>query len=646
VANIILGMDTTPHDRIRNLIKELRGMSRRSMSKHFDRWSDAEDLYKSYRVEDTEDSETEAKFGVKKIVVPYTFAQVQTVLHFLLTIFTQSQPTLRYEGREPADVLPARLLELIVEYDYTQMQGYVLLYNWIQATLVYGVGVVYNDWMMESMFRTIPKEDDKVIMVGEFPVKVPGRGKRQEEHVTKEGNLSKVVDPFLFFYDPRVPIADLQDGEFAGHRSFSRRHQLIRGGDIYYNVSRIPAGGRPETFDEFGTQLNVNRRVDSGFDLAFEFGNREVEHTVTLDTMVIDIVPSKYGLGPGSKPEHWLFTLANNQTIIRSEPSPFPHGMYPYSVLEAYPDSFTSLNNGIVNNIEGLQNYLSWLFNSHMANVRKVINDVIVVDPSRIEMDDLTDPERPEGAIVRVRRLGYGQDVNSMLSQLRVEDVTRGHLTDSSHIMGLIQRVTGASDTMMGQPLEEGKSATEVLQMNRMASARLGMMAQQMDRTGFVQWKKQLAGNRQEFTSLEQFFALTGESARELGGRGLPITQGGIGVNRQSIQGNIDFPPLAEITPFDKLGTARIWQGILEMGARFPALQQELSLLAIFRETVRHLGIKNIDDYKRTGALGMVAEPDTQFQQQPSIQRQGPDLNGPSQVRPEEFPSEVVHQRQ
>ncbi|KKM86641.1 hypothetical protein LCGC14_1277020 [marine sediment metagenome] len=649
MANVILGVGTQPHDKVKELIRGLRTLSQRAKSRRYDVWRDSEDLYRSYKIEDTEDQETKAKFGVKKIIVPFTFATIQTMLHFILTIFTQSQPVLRYDGREPSDVLPARLLELLIDYDYTEMTGYMVLYNMFQSAFVYGFGAVYNDWLMESRWETVVDNAPSTVLVdGIFPIQVPRTQKRQEERVHIERNNSTVIDPYLFFPDPRVPLSNIQNGEFCGHRSFIRRQQLLKSPELYFNVTRIPEAAGTGQFDEFGGQSQINRRFDASFDLGFEFTSAEVEKQVVLDTMVVELVPNEYYLGSGTKPEKWLFGLANGEVIVRAEPSPHPHGLYPYSVVEPYPDAFLHHTPGVVENIAGLQNYLSWLFNSHMANVRKVINDIIIADPSRIIMKDLTDPERPEGAVVRLRKQAYGQDVRTMVSQLKVEDVTRGHVSDAGHIISLIQRVTAASDTIMGMPTDESKSATEVIQMQRLASARLGMMAHVFDRTGITSWKKQLAGNRQEFTSLETFMQLTGDFARELGGRGLPIQGGGVKIDRQSIQANLNYPPLPETMATDKMATARIWQGMMETVASSPEMTAEISLFALFKEAARHLGVKNIEDYKKTGALGIEAQPDADVMGGGNVRKAPSPFaagNGPGGPRPEEYPSEAVFQR-
>jgi hypothetical protein len=206
-----------------------------------------------------------------------------------------------------------------------------------------------------------------------------------------------------------------------------------------------------------------------------------------------------------------------------------------------------------------------------------------------------------------------------MVAQLQVQDVTRGHVTDAQHIMQLIQRVSAATDTLMGMPLEEGRSATEVLQMQRLATSRLGMMAQIFDFTGVRDLKKQLAGNRQEFTAMEQFFKITGEYAQELGRRGLPIQaftggQYGLQISRQSIQCDYDFPPLPETMPSDRMALGRLWQGILEMVANSEMLSSILDPWMIFKEGIRHLGVTNIEDFRRQngGLPGMQAVPDQQ----------------------------------
>src|SRR3990172_7846164 len=142
--------------------------------------------------------------------------------------------------------------------------------------------------------------------------------------------------------------------------------------------------------------------------------------------------------------ERWVFNLINGHTICRAEPSPFVR--FPYEIVETFPDVLAFMSQGIMELTAPLAGHLNFLFNSHMANVRKAVNDMIVVDPSRIDIRDLLNPRA--GKLIRLLPLAYGTDPTAALKQLQITDVTRGHTEDSKMLMDLWMRVTGASDAM------------------------------------------------------------------------------------------------------------------------------------------------------------------------------------------------------
>ena len=43
--------------------------------------------------------------------------------------------------------------------------------------------------------------------------------------------------------------------------------------------------------------------------------------------------------------------------------------------------------------LQGMQTIVDWMFNSHVVNVRKAINDVLVIDPYLLNVNDLENVE-------------------------------------------------------------------------------------------------------------------------------------------------------------------------------------------------------------------------------------------------------------
>src|SRR5262249_40497630 len=104
--------------RLQKEIRQRIDMSWRQISQNFELWDDVEEHYRAFRVADEEDRESWRKNQVKKIIVPIQFATIQTICTFMMEVFTGLKPVLKTRGADPASVRPARIMELLLDYDY------------------------------------------------------------------------------------------------------------------------------------------------------------------------------------------------------------------------------------------------------------------------------------------------------------------------------------------------------------------------------------------------------------------------------------------------------------------------------------------------------------------------------------------------
>src|SRR3989304_1987795 len=131
------------------------------------------------------------------------------------------------------------------------------------------------------------------------------------------------------------------------------------------------------------------------------------------------------------------------------------------------------MSQGMMELTEPLAQHMNFLFNSHMANVRKAVNDRFLGDPSRIDLNDFLDPEN---SVVRLLPAAYGSNPAEALQQLSVVDITKGHLTDSQAVLEIWERITGATSHMFGQISSGRRTALELQGVFRQSGARLKMM--------------------------------------------------------------------------------------------------------------------------------------------------------------------------
>ena len=131
-------------------------------------------------------------------------------------------------------------------------------------------------------------------------------------------------------------------------------------------------------------------------------GMTSTTNPVDVINLYVTLIPKEWNLGDGEYPEKWFFRLAADDVIITCQKANYYHGMYPVAVASPEYDGYSITPIGRLEVLYGLQGVLDWLFNSHVANVRKAINDMLIVDPYLVNINDLKDPE--PGKLIRLRR--------------------------------------------------------------------------------------------------------------------------------------------------------------------------------------------------------------------------------------------------
>lgn len=590
-------------------VRERFNFSYRQLSQNFTFWDIAEEHYRAFRSLDDDDRESYRKHKVTKIVVPIQFATIQTILTFLLEVFTAVKPVLKVRGNDPASKRPATVMEACLDYDYRGNRGYMLLYHWFLNALRYGWGVMENTWGKDVVLkRRIGFGASSSIIIDGSTFSIPGGMEVHNDYFTTfEGNKWQVIDNRSWFPDPRVPLTRFQEGEFCGRRSFVHDNTLRKMEDegFYFNTTKIEQSpSYTQASREFEGSLppSSRNRVTPEQIFTAEVANAKKNKMHVEETMTIELIPKDYGLSQEERPEQWLFVIVDGTTIVRAEPNPF-YG-FNYSIIEPYPDILASVSQGLMDLTEPLSAHLSFLFNSHMANVRKAINDMLLVDPSRVNLSDLLDPS--PGRLIRLLPAGYGQDPAQVVKQLQVLDVTQGHVADSKAIITLWEQLVGVSSNMFGQVSSSRRTASELQGVMKSSGARMKMMADLFSCEGVAPLTAMMALSRQENMSEAQFIEIAGRTAEELGVPKEAVIEGFMRVNKDHLSGTFSYPAEEGVLPQDRAQAAQILMKVFETVAKAPFLAQAFDPVEIFRETVRQSGLHNIDDFLRRGIRGQV----------------------------------------
>ena len=594
----------TLHSDLTKLIRDRFSYSYSHMNNRYSAWRKNERQHLAYVDPDEVDKEGEKIFTqAKDIVVPYSYAILQTRLTYFFFAILGKNPIVPMEGRGPNDVVPAQLMSIIQDYQFTEARAAAVLYCFLQDAERYGVGIVRNVWhALEEERWSITRKPVTLLGYQLFERMV----KERNRVITYEGNMPTNISPYNFFPDPRCNISDVKRMEFCGHqvvRSFNYL-KMAEANLEYFNIDQIPILSKNNQNKTFEPDKNLN---DSDLSRIVNMENQDTlmgdpstnatndAATIKLKELEVRLIPKDHGLSNKSYPEEYIITLANDQTIIKCEPLIYCEKSY--YVGECNHDYASPVNLSTVDLNNGLSDHLSWLFNSHAANVRKIINDSVIVDPSRIELADFL--KKTPVKIIRLKEDSWGVPgaAKDAIHQLQIMDVTRGHIQDSQVVMNLIQRVSAATDNIMGMVEEVRRTATETSSTINLATARLKLTAFLYYTLAIRPMYKAQVFNTQGFLSEERYYRITDETVQSLGGD-VEVVKNRILVKPDQLYGNFDFNIPSFEMPIDKGSMAKIWRQIMMDIAGNQMLSSRFDLIPVFRQMIYNMGIMNTKDFE------------------------------------------------
>ena len=562
-----------------------------AMSAKYGKWRNLDKTLTSYIRLDQEEAREKAKDDRQplSIVVPSSHATLETMMTYLVQAFL-TQPVFKFSGVGSEDVLGAILMEQIVHRQAIKGQMTVALHTMFRNALVYGVGPISPIWKVTEGYRSIAKP---VTGIRGFGRKIRG-GKvveRIRERVVRfEGNELHNIDPYRYFPDTNVAGWNVDAMEYVGWMNDDNKMQILA--EERASEGEVFNGRYLEYVDGLSIygQDNSERDPDR-VALYGESGNRNSVHRLYL---YIDLIPSEWGLGPSQYPEKWLFSVVGDKLIIQAQPLEFDHQQFPIVVCDPETDGFSPLSTSKMETIQGLQQFMNFLYNSHIANVRKAVHDMFVIDPERINLNDVMNPG--PGRIIRTRKKAWGQGLDDAIKQLEVSDVTQNHIQESVLLHQVIERSSGASDFLQGILRGgERRTAEEVRTVTGGSLSRLEKMAIMISTQAMQPLGYMIASQTQQFLSSEQYVQLVGRNEADL--REVFGDQRRVLVDPLEIL--VDYDVEVNDGSLPDQGDPLIWTQIYQALLASPEAQQEIDTVRVFKYLAKISGATNLDEFDR-----------------------------------------------
>jgi len=588
------------HEKIKKEVFKRASESAGFMSSRFASWRKIDDTLVSYIDTDAAEEDLTADDHRKpvSIVYPYSYAILETLLGYFIAAFCQ-EPIFRYEGVSPEDTIGAILLEKVVDLHCNKWKILLNLHTMFRDSFAYGFGITAPSWKKKYGKKIVRTEKHRLFSSNQF-------SRKFQDALLFEGNALTNIDPYLCLPDPNVSISSAQDGEYFGWVDKQNYMDLLS--EEQYSDGQIFNVKYLQQLKSRGTSIynedNSNRnRNTNNYGVDFN-----ISAPISVIYKYIKLIPREWELGKSEYPEKWLFALGADQVVIKAQPLGLGHGMFPIAVAAPDFDGYGTSPVSRMETLYGLQHTLDWMFNSHVQNVRKVINDTLIVDPYLINVPDIENSR--EGGIIRTRRPAWGRGVKDSVMQLNVADVTRGHVVDASIIREAMDKI-GATDSWTMGSLRSGGperlTGKEFEGTRQGGFTRLERMAkivgvQAMQDIGYM-----FAYHTQQFMSEDVFVKITGRWQERLMMEYGDATH--LKVSPYDLLVDYDLKVRDGSIPGGNY--SGVWENMFQLMAEHPELQQKFDLVRIFKHIVRNNGAKNTEEFIKVQQL-----PDEQVSQQ------------------------------
>lgn len=508
------------HTKILNLCLDDIKRSRGVMSKNYRLWDLQDEVYRGERCLDADDARTAAKSEPVKMILPTTHSQIMTFTSFLFLMFKQNDTffSLKPTGEEDYGKKWSDC-ETVLSRDMRHSRESAVLFQHLLDIPRFGMAPMELTWTKETAKIFVEgKPVTQTIMGQEVTVPTPSAWQLLTKY---EGNTVKNVSPYRWFPDTSFPLRDFHLGDFcASEEDFTMGGlKTLQAGDEVAGVEHIQ--GLPRNLSEArGGESRMSFTLPNAFD------PQTSTAPVCVTKVRRKIVPKDFMLDDsrplGAEEFQVLYTIwiANDNRVIRLEPSGEWHSEFGYAVGQFTPDMHRTVTLGLADLIYPLQDAMSWFLNSHITSVRRVIQNRNIINPAFVE----TKSYDGEGDIF-IRR-GVGRiDPRMAVAQLPAQDVTGSHMGDVATLNGLMQMVTGVNDQMQGQYSQGRRSATQDRTVAAGAAGRMKMHGHLIWEQALGRIGRLMLSNSRQSLSFESFVRAVGgnladpEKAQEMAQR-------------------------------------------------------------------------------------------------------------------------------
>jgi hypothetical protein len=251
-------MEDRRHQKLVELVKNSFALSYKHINGRYEKWEEADQMDRSY-IDPTASDDKGKKLNPfdRTVFVPISRAIKDVILTYFHNVFFGNRPFIPIDGRGPEDVQPAKMQEIILDYQLEQQNIHLVGYRFINDMVKYGFGNIKTTygrvWKWVNRMNPIMRE---------FPFMHTEHERTKEKILSYEGPILATPDPYRTFPDPRVAVGEIRSGQFIGwavKRSYFYLKKLE--GQPYFNLEYLRKIGREDTFRDETSGGKSRRRT-------------------------------------------------------------------------------------------------------------------------------------------------------------------------------------------------------------------------------------------------------------------------------------------------------------------------------------------------------------------------------------------------
>lgn len=482
--------------------------SRSDMGKRYDDWDKNLDVYRGVRARDSEDVRAADKNEPEKMIVPMSFAQIQTFTSFCFLLYTQNEHIFEFSPTGNEDYSIRDVAELTIERDLRKNKFNSLLVQFLLDIGRFGMGVFKTSWVEERIsFDSAPAPAFETDGQGMLQAIMQQLLAGTQEYVKFEGNKIINISPYKFLPDTRLPLTRWAEGQFCADETEYHISELKKW------ESQGAVAGIEHVQEMTGKELK-DRGPSRLINLEKSKNQHKDDFMVCVTEVQAWITPNEYKdlLGNSDKRQLYVIKIANDKRIISAEPMGNYHGEFCYDMAMFLPDQHQTLSDALSDVINPLQEYITYLLNSRLISTRRNLVNNLVVDPSYVDMSTV----ESGNPFILLKKNAPKVGVDKFISQLKITDTTQTHIADAQMLMSLMQTVTGVNENAMGQFHGGRRSATEARAVNAGAASRMKVTASIIWSDGLAPLGLKLLCNQRQNMSEETFAKIVGDTDPKL----------------------------------------------------------------------------------------------------------------------------------